>query len=42
MLKNLNKVIRYIDKDSLAIAEALWNNYDGQVMLGNGNASVNN
>lgn len=42
MLKNLNKVLRNIDKDSLAIAEALWSNYDGQVLLGNGNASLNN
>jgi hypothetical protein len=40
-LKNLNKVLRNIDKDSLAIAEALWNNYDGQVLLGKGDASLN-
>ena len=38
MLKNLNKALRNINKDSLAIAEALWNNYDGQVLLGNSNA----
>lgn len=40
MLKNLNKALRNTDKDSLAVAEALWNNYEGQVLLGNENASL--
>ena len=40
MLKNLNKALRNADKDSLAIAEALWNNYDGQVLLGNAEAKL--
>lgn len=35
IIKNLNKVLRNINKESLAVAEALWNNYDGQVVLGN-------
>ncbi len=35
ILKNINKVLRKADTDSLAIAEALWNNYEGQVLLGN-------
>jgi len=41
MLKNLNKTLRNVNKDSLAVAEALWNNYEGQVLLGNENASLN-
>lgn len=40
MLKNLNKVLRNIDKESLAVAEALWNNYDGQVVLGDKDAFI--
>ncbi|MBI2507843.1 hypothetical protein HYV89_02715 [Candidatus Woesearchaeota archaeon] len=35
MLKNMNKVLRKSDPDSLAIAAALWNNYEGQVLIGN-------
>jgi len=35
MLKNINKVLRKTNPESLAIAEALWNNYEGQVLLGN-------
>ena len=40
MAKNLNKVLRHITKDSLAIAEALWNNYEGQVLYGDENARI--
>lgn len=35
MLKAIKKLLRNKDKDSEAIAEILWNNYDGQVLLGN-------
>ena len=35
ILKNINKILRKADTESLAIAEALWNNYEGQVLLGN-------
>src|SRR3989338_2530218 len=35
MLKNITKVLRNPNNDSLPIAEALWNNYEGQVLLGN-------
>ena len=38
ILKNINKVLRKTDSDSLAIATALWNNYEGQVLLGNQSA----
>ncbi|MBS3089141.1 hypothetical protein J4402_05225 [Candidatus Pacearchaeota archaeon] len=38
ILKNMNKILRNADKDSLAVAEALWNNYEGQVVIGNGEA----
>ena len=36
ILKNLRKVLKNVNSESLAIAEALWNNYEGQVVLGNG------
>lgn len=35
MLKNIKKVLRTKNKESFAIAESLWNNYLGQVILGN-------
>lgn len=38
ILKNINKVLRKKDTESFAIAESLWNNYEGQVLLGNGSA----
>ena len=38
MLKNINRVLRKADPESLAIAEALCNNYKGQVLLGNQSA----
>lgn len=41
-LKSINKVLRNADEKSLAFAEALWNNYEGQVLLGDGKASLNN
>ncbi|MBI2452363.1 hypothetical protein HYV50_04795 [Candidatus Pacearchaeota archaeon] len=40
ILKNMNKVLRKADPESLAIAEALWNNYEGQVLLGNLSATL--
>jgi len=38
LLKNMKKVLRDKTKDAFLIAGALWNNYSGQVLLGNGNA----
>jgi len=40
ILKNMRRVLRKSNADSLAIAEALWNNYEGQVLLGNENATL--
>jgi len=40
MLKIINKTLRKTDKDSLAIAEALWNNYKGLKLLGNSFAAL--
>ena len=40
MLKNMNKSLRRGDKNSLQIASALWNNYDGQVIIGNEDARI--
>lgn len=34
LLKNINKVLQNKDQDSALIAEALWNNYLAQVLLG--------
>lgn len=34
MLKNIKKVLRNSDAESFKIAEALWNNYEGQVIYG--------
>ncbi|MFW6283179.1 MAG: hypothetical protein ACOC1P_03970 [Minisyncoccales bacterium] len=34
MLKEINKAISKGDKDSQAIANTLWNNYSGQILLG--------
>jgi hypothetical protein len=39
MLKNIRKIILNPDEESFKIAEALWNNYEGQVILGNEDAS---
>jgi len=38
MLKAINKALLKKDKDSESIAETLWNNYSGQVLLGNSEA----
>jgi len=35
MLKNIKKVLRLRTPESFSIAESLWNNYIGQVLLGN-------
>lgn len=35
ILKNINKVLRDLNAESFKIAEALWNNYEGQVLYGN-------
>ncbi len=40
MLKNINKVLKEKTKDSFLIASALWNNYEGQVLLGKENACL--
>ncbi|MBI2045340.1 hypothetical protein HYT23_04750 [Candidatus Pacearchaeota archaeon] len=40
MLKNINKVLKEKTKDSLLIASTLWNNYLGQVILGNQEATL--
>jgi len=40
MLKNMKKALRRADAESLAIAEALWNNYDGQVLIGDGSVKL--
>jgi len=40
ILKNLRKVINTKEEDSFVLAEALWNNYFGQVILGNSEAKI--
>ncbi len=40
ILKNMKKALRRADSDSLAIAEALWNNYYGQTLIGNKKAEL--
>lgn len=40
MLKNMKKVLRTKSRESFAIAESLWNNYLGQVILGNEKARL--
>ncbi len=40
ILKGIKKALIRGDKDSQAIAEILWNNYSGQVLLGNRNATL--
>ena len=42
LLKNMRKALRQKTSDSLGFAEGLWNNYIGQVLLGNPNASLYN
>lgn len=39
MLKNIRKILAKADSESFKIAEALWNNFDGQVLHGNSAAS---
>ena len=40
MLKNIKKVLRSKTQESFSIAESLWNNYLGQVLLGNEKAEL--
>lgn len=40
MLKNMVKILNKQDKESFLLAEALWNNYSGQVLLGNSAATL--
>lgn len=40
ILKNIRKTISNPDAESFKIAEALWNNYEGQVLLGNKNVFI--
>lgn len=40
LLKNINKVLRTKDGESFLLAEALWNNYIGQQLLGTPTASL--
>lgn len=35
IIKNMKKALRKSDRDSLAVAESLWNNYEGQALIGN-------
>ena len=37
-MKNINKLLRKGDNESFWLAGALWNNYSGQVMIGNESA----
>ncbi|MBU3912509.1 MAG: hypothetical protein KKE50_00290 [Nanoarchaeota archaeon] len=39
-LKNIKKILRNKNEDSYLIAEGLWNNYLGQVVLGNENIKL--
>lgn len=40
MLKNIKRILKNKDNESFLIAEALWNNYEGQVVLGNKEAKI--
>jgi len=40
ILKNINKILRKGGKESFLFAEALWNNYIGQVLIGNSSATL--
>jgi len=40
ILKNINRVLRDKDKESFLVAEALWNNYIGQTIIGNNSAKL--
>jgi hypothetical protein len=40
ILKNIDKIIKSKRDDSLTLAEDLWNNYAGQVLIGNELASI--
>ncbi len=40
VLKNINRVLRNMNSESLAVATALWNNYEGQVLHGNSDARI--
>jgi len=41
MLKSIKKALIKGDNDSQIIAETLWNNYFGQVLIGNSEANIN-
>ncbi|MFA4952991.1 MAG: hypothetical protein WC584_02105 [Candidatus Pacearchaeota archaeon] len=41
LLKNINKVIKEKSPEAFTIASSLWNNYSGQIVLGNKNAKLN-
>ena len=40
ILKNIKKILRNKNNESSFIAEDLWNNYVGQVLLGNASATL--
>ncbi len=40
ILKNIDKLIKSKRDDSFTLAEDLWNNYTGQVLIGNENAVI--
>ncbi len=40
MLKNMNKMMLRGGNDSFLFAQALWNNYTGQVLIGNSSATL--
>lgn len=40
MLKNIRKIILKPDAESFKIAEALWNNFEGQVLMGNSSVKL--
>ena len=40
LLKNINKIIREKSPEAFIIANSLWNNYSGQIVLGNKNARL--
>ncbi len=40
-LKNIQRVLKRGGKESYSYAEKLWNNYEGQILAGNENATIN-
>ena len=40
ILKNIKKVLKKSNYESLVMAEALWNNYEGLVLIGNSSAEI--